>query len=223
MRTPAPAPAFTFTRLDAGLVLVSVALGVLLACQEPSEVESFLRLTPTERPTGALPTPASAPALPSRSQLASMYPWVTRAFELVLPVTNALPCVLCVTSLGLGAATFRHRAARGRRAFRGPGILATALSVILVEAVLASEYVVRHSAFLARGYGTKFYFHSIWGSIADQAAMAVLAAWVVLALGRAWRPLPCAADRLGRALGGAWLSVLAWTKVVSWLVGLPAF
>jgi hypothetical protein len=42
--------------------------------------------------------------------------------------------------------------------------------------------------------------------IAHEVSVAMLAIWVVLAIGRRWHAEPHWRDRAGRALGGAWIA-----------------
>jgi hypothetical protein len=46
---------------------------------------------------------------------------------------------------------------------------------------------------------------------------AIVAAWLALALGRRWRPVPTLLDRVGRVLGAYWILVYGFRVVAFWI------
>ena len=72
---------------------------------------------------------------------------------------------------------------RRRRSFRGVGVLTGALGGAMVIIYLANEYLLRHLSTTIKAYGNNP-FNGIWREIADEVGVAMLALWVVLALGR---------------------------------------
>ena len=125
--------------------------------------------------------------------------------------------ILVLSGPGVALTTFLSRSMR-RRCFRGVGVLTTALSGAMVTVYLVNEYLLRRLSEPMKGYGNNP-FSGIWSEIANEVSVAMLAFWVVLALGRRWHAEPHWRDRLGRAIGGAWIVYLFIDAVLSplWL------
>jgi hypothetical protein len=107
-------------------------------------------------------------------------------------------------TLGAAGATFRHLRARSRRGVRHIGRLTTAVTAIFVGVCLVNEYVLRRFTLLWAGYSHNP-FDFLWWNLGADTCLGVVALWCVLAIGRCWRAAPEWTDRLGRAVGIAWV------------------
>jgi hypothetical protein len=97
-----------------------------------------------------------------------------------------------------------------RRAWKGPGAAACVAAVAAMALCLLEEASL--AAHGRRGLwrsGTNP-FPNAWPLFEVWIALAVLGAWVALAASRRWRIRRSRADRVGVALGSAWLAVLAY-------------
>jgi hypothetical protein len=137
-----------------------------------------------------------------------------RSCQFVLSVGTP---VLVLSAPGLALATIRGRPLR-RRSIRGVGVLTTVISGLMVIGYLVNEYVLRMLSGYFNSYGNNR-ITGIWREIAHEVSVAVLAMWVVLALGRRWHAERHWRDRLGRALGGLWITYSFFDAVLSplWL------
>ena len=113
--------------------------------------------------------------------------------------------------------------------FRQPGIaacggatliLAVQLSVILLRWAVEWSWVAAVDAWASHrvvslGAAPAVALQDLWLSIragfieSACAGHAIAGAWLIMALGGWWRPERSAVDRLGRALGAAWIAVMA--------------
>jgi hypothetical protein len=111
---------------------------------------------------------------------------------------------LIVVSLGVGLATFRRRAGGRRRAWRGPGVAATAI----ISLSLAIQAARNLYGLWPRGLWQKlddiskndiiYYFYG-------SATGPLLGVWGYMLLSRTWRLRDDWRDWLGRWLGWCWL------------------
>lgn len=124
--------------------------------------------------------------------------------------------VLPFLSVGVGIATFRHRAARSRRALRCAGITSTAVAATMAACLMANEWALRRSPTLETGYlHNPFLFE--WGRNATYVSLALAALWFVMVASRGWRIAPNGADRLGRWIGGLWIGyAVVGVLLASW-------
>jgi hypothetical protein len=126
--------------------------------------------------------------------------------------------VLVLITPGLALAMFRDRSMFRRGSVRGVGVLSTAIAGPMIVVYLLNDLLLRRLSESIGGYGNNP-LSGIWGEVAEQVSVAILAFWVVLALGRRWHAEPHWRDRLGRALGFAWFGYLIVHHVVAplWL------
>jgi len=195
---PGPAVAMTL------ILVAALALGSGVYWMDPEILESRLGLPPTEirqfmrevaqarAARGGVVQSGDARSLPA--------PLTRRRWALV----NLLDHFLPLMTLGAAAATFRHRRRRSRRAMRHVGTLTTAVVGMFVGVSLINEYVDRRFPALWIGYGHNLLEH-LWWFLGEDTSLGVVALWCVLAIGRHWRTSPDWTDRLGRAIGIAWV------------------
>lgn len=202
----APQPSRWPTFLD-GLILVSVLLGAIAVSRiDPHAIESRLGLPPTSIPpfASAMPKPDA--------------PWTAWTKWLLRGALLSGTPILVLITPGIAVATFRTRSMYRKRSFRSVGVLTTAITGPMIVVYLINDLVLRRLSETLGGYGNNVIW-GIWSEIADQVAVAVLALWIVLALGRRWHAEPHWRDRLGRALGIAWFAYLILAGILAplWL------
>jgi hypothetical protein len=90
-----------------------------------------------------------------------------------------------------------------------PGAVACGAAASIMAVRVAFFFAMR--AVRGRGFEWQGYF--VRPYLASQVGAAVVASWIVLALGRRWRPEPSWVDRMGRLLGACWVLVFL---VASW-------
>src|SRR5262249_55025534 len=161
---------------------------------------SALGLEDTQTRFEAIRTRQAKRLIEARSE--SLAAWLARWRSLLVGVAGRL---LPFVTLGSAVATFRHRAARSRRALRHVGVLTSALAAIFIAVSLVNEFVLRRFPILQVGYGHNP-FDSLWRDLGEDTSLGVVALWWILILGRRWRGAPDWTDRLGRALGAAWIA-----------------
>jgi hypothetical protein len=146
----------------------------------------------------------------NKAWIESLRSFCRGTLELGTPVLVLVaPGIALATNRGLGPA---------KRSRRGPGVLTSIISGSLVVVLLISDYLLRRCSGFLGGYGNNP-FDSVWREIADQVSVAVLALWIVLAIGQRWHAEPHWRDRHGRALGWAWIVYWFLASVLSplWL------
>lgn len=123
---------------------------------------------------------------------------------------------LVTLSLGLALVTYRDPRMLRRRSRRGVGVLTTAIAGTLALFYLLNECALRR---LGPAFGTAA-LSSTFSTAAEAIAVAVAVTWAVLALGRRWHAEPHWRDRLGRAIGSAWVAYwfLGWVVQSLWPV-----
>jgi hypothetical protein len=128
--------------------------------------------------------------------------------------------ILVLITPGVALATYRSRWMFRRRSRRGVGVLTTTIAGAMVVVYLSNEYILRRLSEIWKGYGNNP-LSFVWREIAEQVSVAILAMWIVLAIGRRWRAEPHWRDRLGRALGMAWIGYWFVNVILSPLLRLP--
>ncbi len=176
------------------------------------------------------PTWTVAPAAPLPEPVAVPDPGVlSKAMEIAMPFLTAWTVALLLIGLR------RPRPPR-RRLTRQPGLAACAVGVIVMVAVLVGYFLRWAATWLwtaivptstaGAAPGTWYVpraplqdlwyaIHSGFGAGSAAIAEAVAAAWLIMALGGWWRPEKSGIDRLGRALGVAWIALM----VVGYIAG----
>ncbi len=214
MRHDRPAPP---SWIDAAILIGFAALGVAVAFWKPLDLEAALGLKPTMPEYEELL--ASMKARRARHHTPWKPPkWKLQIVEAARLFQSTGAPFLCMFTLGAGLATFRRPRALDARARRGPGVLATGVTSILVFLYLSNEYVLRRFHALEIGYSHN-HFSMIWSEVLQFVGFALLAAWGVWLCAGRWRPRPHWRDRLGRGLGAVWLALLLNNKVVFYLFG----
>lgn len=199
---------------DALILGVAAALGCWLAASDPKRVESALGFRDTQ-----------AQFEVQREEMRRMNPRraepAPSLIGRIAPARDALLTyggrALPIFTLGVAAATFRRRGAWSRRSLRRTGVLTTAVIGSFVAVALANEYLLRRSPPPPAGYSDNF-FDSLWMELGIEAGLGVAALWAVLALGGVWRATPEGPDRLGRAVGIAWLVYVASGDLLIYLM-----
>lgn len=214
-------PAARLSPIDSCILALSVMLGVWVSAVGPTYLEEVLGLGSTqaefarERAFFARERKGLNQELQAESTIARLIQW---RLLMVHWVDHMLP----VVTLGAAAATFRHRTFRTHRGLRGIGVLTTAVSSLLISVSIANEFVLRRFPALQHGYSHNA-FDFLWFDLCSDVSVAVVAAWTVLAVGRRWRSVPEWSDRLGRALGFAWVLfaviavLLQYALPISWV------
>ncbi len=170
--------------------------------------------------------------LTPRQQYAQDHPrspigWVNGSW-LVLAIEQAcefaaertLPALI-VLSLLLGVVIVRRADRPERRRRWGPGRVAAAVGLLWSIPLLINDFFLRSNWFHLGGRGD---YHdatiATWQSIAQVVGLAIAAAWLTLFVSGRWRLRGGWREWLGRALGIAWLVMLAWLLVLQPLAQL---
>ena len=192
-RTDPPGP--RFGGVDVLILGAWIAFGVWLSATDMKIVESTLGLgdgtaqfeARTKRALAAQPPRAEAPV--GRAE---------RSRQALVDVgLTMFPCL----TLGVAVATFRHRGARSRRALRHVGVLTSAVAGIVVAVLFGGEFAFRALRPNAGHHPLGFNLHDLSGGT----SLAIASLWGVLVIGRRWKATPDWPDRLGRAVGVAWI------------------
>jgi hypothetical protein len=192
-------PRFGF--IDALILIAAMALGFGAYQIDPSDLESALGLVDTQTRFEAVRTrQANRQGEPRSESLAA------RLGRWRATLVNMAEYFLPFVTLGVAAATFRHRAARSRRALRYAGVVTSAVAAIFIAVSLINEFVLRRFPILQAGYRHNA-FEGLWSVLGEDTSLGVMALWGILVLGRRWRAAPDWTDRLGRAVGAAWIVV----------------
>jgi hypothetical protein len=206
-------------RTDSAILATSLALGLLLAWEWQShdtwDVEAVLGLYPTTAAVKAEIQQLRQEFEHNRRDHPSMRVelalWTSR-------IAESLPQVLSVLSLGSALATFRRPRSLGRRPLRRIGVLTTLLAAVLVLGICINEYLLRGVFQSILGPYLRMIF-MFWNRLGTTIGFAILAAWIAAALSGTWRARNDAWDRLGLAIGGAWLLFLGYRQFISPLLG----
>jgi hypothetical protein len=183
-----------------GLILsVSIASGVWLASHDWKVVEATLGLPDSEAQIEARRKTAAA-QLPNLKPI----PPVSRLERWRQAITNAGVVALPCLTLGAAASTFRHRQCRSRRELRHVGVLTSAVVGAFVAFLYGSELAFRWT--FPYGYGSSHDPISFSAQhLSKDVGLATSALWSVLAIGGRWKATPDWPDRMGRAVGVAWV------------------
>lgn len=203
MNRPSPATS-RFGPVEALFLSASIALGIWISMVDPRDFETALGLVDTQSRFEAETNRGQGgrDGHDGGTKAVVLIEWLSRWCGKLLGVGGRL---LPFVTLGAAAAIFRHRGARSRRALRHIGILTMAVAASFVASSLVSELILRRFQVLQTGY-THNHFDSLWRDLGIETGLALSGLWAVIALGRHWRANPGWADRLGRALGVAWIS-----------------
>ena len=149
---------------------------------------------------------------PGSPESASRPDWVWALESPAARIQGDLTAFLLVATLGAGTAALRRRGMLRRPGWPGPGIAAGTVGAIAVLYAIARPIAALNSSspWAMQAYRRR---PSSW--IFDLASIAVpgaiLGAWILLAVARAWRPVAGDKDdRIGRILGWGWLGLLAF-------------
>lgn len=189
-----------FGPIDALILVAAIVLGIWVSAIDQGTLESALGLEETQARFEAIRARQARRLIEARPE--SLAAWLARWRTVLVAVAGRL---LPFVTLGAAVATFRHRAARSRRALRHAGALTSAVAAIFIAVALVNEFVLRRFRILQAGY-RHHPFEGLWGDLGDDTSLGVVALWWVLFLGRRWRGAPDWTDRLGRALGAAWIA-----------------
>ncbi len=195
--------------IDGLILTATLAAGLAVAILDPKVVEEGLGLGTTERDQEA----ELAQLYSSRPDLIAPTVWRREIHDAIIRATGP---VLPAITLGLAAATFRHRAARSRRALRRIGLLTTAVTAIASLITLANECVLRWFTVLQFGFINNR-FETIWSKLGIDLGLGLAALWAVLAIGRRWKGEPGWHDRLGRSVGAGWIGYAMLAEVLKWV------
>jgi hypothetical protein len=202
---------------DGLLLCAAIAAALAVAWVPPRVLEARLGLPPTQ--FSAPPSVSELGRMETREaekqgsdSLTLRVKWVLRG------VLQFGTPVLVLLAPGLGLAIHGSRRMFRRRSHRGVGVLTATIAGAMAVFYLVNEYALRRLQPVLRGYGDNP-LPGIWREIADQISVSILALWIVLALGRRWHSEPHWRDRLGRALGYAWVGYWFLDGVLSplWL------
>lgn len=197
-----------------GLILsmaAVVAIGLVVSARTPVGTPGVVVGVMTGIAPGDSPRPA-------RAAVADV---VARATQIARPFLMTWTPAVLVLAL-------RRPRPPGRRLLRRPGIAAAAAATpVLAAVVLGYGLTSAWGAWKAslpppifnRATPTEELLVGLDYIVADSAyaAKAVAGAWLLMALGGWWRPDRHWIDRLGRALGAAWLVVMTAEFVGTWL------
>ncbi len=151
--------------------------------QEEARTKQLIAITPNYRPP---PTVAR----------------LERARRAIVSVGEVLlPCL----TIGITLATFRHRECWSRRSLRHVGVLTSAIAGVFVAFLFGSELAFRWT--FPFGYRSSHFplSFSLSFQLSNYVSLPITALWGVLALGGRWKATPEWSDRLGRAIGVAWV------------------
>ena len=204
-------PTHQFRFIDGISLAAAFAVAIAIARIDPGTLEEWLGLPPSMAGVRAgWPFASRAGAVEKADS------WIESANLYCKLGCKALlrfgTPIVVLSAPGLALATFRGRSMR-RRNLRGVGVLTTLISGVMVTIYLVNEYLLRRLSEYFKDYGNNP-FSGIWPEIASDVSVAMLAFWVVLALGQRWHAEPHWRDRLGRALGGAWIVYLFFDSVL---------
>ena len=185
-----------FGILDVLVFAGMTALGIFVSQLDPKYLESILGLGDTQARW------ENRPFIARQLEALANKPLLVRLRYKALDVAAI---ILPFATLGAAITTFRHRAYRTRHALRHIGVLTSAVTGLLVFALLLNEYVLRRFKMLEVGY-THREFGWSWYPADASVTLSVIALWVVLALGHRWRTAPGGFDLLGRLLGVSWVA-----------------
>lgn len=203
--------------VDLMLVLGALVFAIVVSQCKPGATEAWLGL-PSSMRSSHDPHAVLKRRWEDESAKSGFRPWVAALKWGLCEMLVATPILVLVTP-GVALATYRNRLMFRRRNNRGVGVLTTAIAGGMVVVYLANDYVLRRLSPHFHSYGNN-QFSRVWREVADHVSLAILALWVVLALGRRWHAEPHWRDRLGRALGAAWIGYWFLDEVLSplWLV-----
>jgi len=122
---------------------------------------------------------------------------------------------LAVAGVGCGVVAVRRPSSPRRRARWTPGRVAALVGLTASTGWLALEFWLRKSTVNSPGT-----LNSVWATNARTIGVAILAAWLLMAVSGRWRLGAGWRERLGLLLGGLWLFMLAWLVVLKPLVQL---
>lgn len=151
-------------------------------------------------------------------QLLDPYPPVHRTMLFLLYGSTAVyPMVIALTAGAIGLRLRRPRPTCLRLA-RQPGWIACLAAVLVFLIGLTRRIPVS-----IRSTGTTLdsFLFTEWIRASEECGYAVIGAWLTMGLLGRWRPEPSWIDRLGRALGVAWIGavVLEIATAWAWLLG----
>jgi hypothetical protein len=203
-----------FGPLDALLLAATFAAAIAVSRIDPRTLQDWIGLRYDDEVYYVEPRPDLIAREPGptgfKAWIESLRSFCRGTLELRTPVLVLVaPGIALATTRGLGPA---------KRSRRGPGVLTSIISGSMVVVLLTSDYLLRRFSGFLGGYGNNP-FESVWREIADQVSVAVLALWIVLAIGQRWHAEPHWRDRHGRALGWAWIVYWFLASVLSplWL------
>jgi hypothetical protein len=170
---------------------------------------------------------AALATIMTRDDVASIYlvyraPEAQRLYELVEGPTK---CVASALMLALIPIRLARPRPPWRRLARQPGFVACwAIAAVLALGLVEGLFRVAFQGGFKQ-WGGVWPFHALWElGVVFRGPFAVAAAWLALALAGRWSPEASWIDRLGRALGLAWVIWLPMTLIEPWLLlHLPAF
>ena len=205
-----------FGRVDALILAASIAGATWLATSDPKLVEATLGLADTQAQLEA--DSLRAKARPDYREP----PPVARLERVRRAVVDAGGWVLPCLTLGVAAATFRHRECWSRRALRRVGVLTSAIAGIIVAWLFLGDLAFRWAWPYGYGSGHLPLGFVLFYTVGTDASLATTALWGVLAIGGRWKGVPEWPDRLGRAVGWAWVAY-AVLGVLLQYAGLVAY
>ena len=224
-------PSFDLTRVDALVILATLAAATWVATRSATDIEKTLNLRPFPKFSWVAPRSDPAKVKTLREKYAEAYPmsplsWINRnswveAFERgTARIQAASLAILLVISPGIGLIAVRN--CRGPRARVGPGRIAGAIAFVGSTAGLANEYLLRRSH-LTNHATVHFDLGNAWIVVFLGVSVAILSAWLLLAFSGRWRRGRGWREWLGRCLGAAWVAALLWqilleplAQVYSW-------
>jgi hypothetical protein len=143
------------------------------------------------------------------------HPWLLGVRRVRLILARTAPFASSVTTALLVLRLLRPRPPAIRLA-RQPGFVAclTASLALFVGGSMTFSTVSRNSTAPWRGlYVSDIFTYLFQPFERAEAGFAVAASWLVLILGRRWRPEPSWIDRLGRAVGVYWIVMIPALRI----------
>jgi hypothetical protein len=105
-----------------------------------------------------------------------------------------------------------------RRVLQQPGMIACVVS--LLGGLLGLGQLAKEISLASLPGGLAFAHRWFWRAYVEKSCVAVVGAWMTLALSGRWRPERCWIDRAGRVAGAYWITVAVLLAVFTWLEAL---
>ena len=192
--------------IDSLIVLMSIALGIWASSSNPAKLEAALGLGSTqagfERAIGERRRPIQA----EHDRIPRVNPSLVQLTTLRFAIIRWAEHIIPLATLGVATATFRHQEFRNPPQFSLDWRFNDSNRRRATTVSLANEFVLRRFPSLVLGYRHNS-FESLWQELGVDVSLGVVSLWAVLAVGGRWRAAPIWPDRLGRAVGVAWVLI----------------